>query len=171
MAELDKKACWSISYGLYVVSTSGIDKKAGLIVNTVFQVTSDPVQLVVSINKNSFTYKQILKSTYFGISTLEQSTPMTFIGTWGFKSSKDIDKFKDTNFILSPNNTPLVTDYAVSVMDLKLINTVDLGTHTMFIGEMVFGKMIKESDLLTYEYYQKEKKGKAPKDAPTYRGN
>jgi ferric-chelate reductase [NAD(P)H] len=171
MYELDKKACWNISYGLYIVSTNGTEKKSGLIVNTVFQVTSEPVQLVVSISKNNFTHDQILSNGFFGISILEQEAPMPFIGTWGFKSSRDIDKFKDANFILGKHNTPLVSDYAVSVMELKLKKTIDVGTHTMFIGEMVFSKNIKESKLLTYEFYQKEKKGKAPKNAPTYKGN
>jgi len=169
--ELDKKACWNISYGLYIVSTNGVEKKSGLVVNTVFQVTSEPVKLVVSINKNSYTHDQIIKNGYFGITILEQNTPMTFIGTWGFKSSKDIDKFKDAKFVLGPNSTPLITDYAISIIELKLLNVVDVGTHSMFIGELVFGNKLKESDTLTYEYYQKEKKGKAPKGAPTYRGN
>ena len=51
-----------------------------------------------------------------------------------------------------------------------MIDTVDVGTHTMFVGEVEGAQRLREGKPLTYDYYQKEKKGKSPKNAPTYHG-
>lgn len=168
--QIETMACWNISYGLYIVSAQYENKKAGFIANTVFQVTSQPIMLAVSVNKNNFTYDVILQSGYIGVSVLEQDTPMTFIGTWGFKSGTSIDKFKGANYLLGKFNSPLVTDYSVSIMELKLLKNVDLGSHSLFVGEITCSKNLKDAKLLTYDFYQKDKKGKAPKNAPTYKG-
>ena len=165
-----RKAVWDISYGVYIITSMDGDKKNGQIITTAFQVTSDPPRVAVCVNKETLTHEYITKSKKIGISVLEQDVPMTFIGTWGFKSGRNIDKFKDTNYKIGITGIPLVTDYTLSIMevDVKLIQ--DVGTHTLFIGDVVNSEVIKDGTKLTYEYYQKEKKGKSPKAAPTYHG-
>jgi len=165
-----RKAVWDISYGVYIITSMDGDKKNGQIITTAFQVTSEPPRVAVCVNKETLTHEYITKSKKVGISVLEQDVPMIFIGTWGFKSGRNIDKFKDTNYKVGITGVPLVTDYTLSVMevDVKLIQ--DVGTHTLFIGDVVNSEVIKDGTKLTYEYYQKEKKGKSPKAAPTYHG-
>lgn len=164
-----KKALWDISYGVYIITSMDGDKKNGQIVTTAFQVTSDPPRVAVCISKETLTHEYISNSKKMGICVLEQETPMTFIGTWGFKSGRDIDKFMNTNYkIGKATGVPLVLDHVLSVMELNIQSQQDVGTHTLFIGELVSSEVIKEGTKLTYEYYQKEKKGKSPKTAPTY---
>lgn len=164
-----KKALWDISYGVYIVTSLMGDKKNGQIVTTAFQVTSDPPKVAVCINKQTLTHQYISSSKKMGICVLEQDTPMTFIGTWGFKSGRDIDKFQDVNYKTGDNTgLPLVLDNVLSVMELEVSSEQDVGTHTIFIGDVLSTEVIKDGTKLTYEYYQKEKKGKSPKTAPTY---
>lgn len=165
--EIDKKAFYSISYGLYIISTRcDGDKKNAQIANTVFQVTSEPPQIAVALNKQNLTHDYIQKSGYFGVSVLSESAPMEFIGTFGFKSGRDINKFEKCNF-KEGNKCPLVTDHTVSILEAKLTNQLDCGTHTIFVGEVIGSEMISNEIPLTYAEYH-NRKGKAPKTAPTY---
>ncbi|MFX1562437.1 MAG: flavin reductase family protein, partial [Promethearchaeota archaeon] len=96
--ELDTQVLRLITYGLYVVSSKLGDKMNGQIVNTVFQVTSEPPCIAVSINKQNLTHEYIAKSGLFSVSILDEATPMTFIGLFGFKSGRDVDKLCDIEY-------------------------------------------------------------------------
>ncbi len=90
---MNKGAFYKLSYGLYVI-TSGVEGKFnGQIANTVFQVTSEPPTVAVSINKQNYTHECIQSSRRFAVSILEEATPMTMIGQFGFKCGRDINKF------------------------------------------------------------------------------
>jgi ferric-chelate reductase [NAD(P)H] len=164
-----QNALWDISYGVYIITSMDGDKKNGQIVTTAFQVTSDPPKVAVCINKSTLTHEYISKSKKMGVCVLEQEAPMTFIGTWGFKSGRDIDKFENTNYKTGEKTgVPVVLDHVLSVMELEIESEQDVGTHTIFVGNVINSEVIKDGIKLTYEHYQKEKKGKSPKTAPTY---
>lgn len=166
--ELDRRVFRDLSYGLYIVSSRDGDRYNGQIVNTVIQVTSEPARVAVIINKQNLTHEFIVKSGMFGVSVLDETTPMTFIGLFGFKSGRDIDKFAKIGFKLGVTGCPLVTEHALSVLEARLIDQIDLGTHTIFIGDTVNSETLREGRPLTYRYYQEYLKGKAPPAAPTF---
>ncbi len=166
---VERKAVWDISYGLYIVTATDGQKHNGQIVNTAFQVTAEPPQIAICINKQNLTYEYIMKTKLFGVSVLEKETPMIFMGPWGFKSGRDIDKFVGVNYKTGTTGLRLVTDHSLSIMEAKVASMQDVGTHVIFVGKIVNSEVIKDGELLTYEYYQKDKKGKAPKTAPTYK--
>ena len=56
---MNKKAVYKISYGLFVLTASEGDKDNGCIVNTVIQLTSDPMQIAVTVNKGNLTHDMI----------------------------------------------------------------------------------------------------------------
>ena len=165
---MNPKTLHKISYGLYVVSSKKNNKINGQIANTVFQITSEPPTVAVSINKDNLTHEFIKESKVFTISVLSEDTPMKFIGHFGFKSGKDIDKFKDVNYRIGATNSPIVLDYTVAYFECEVINNLDVGTHTVFIGKVIDAEIINDKKPMTYDYYHKVKKGKAPKTAPTY---
>lgn len=170
-APLDTKALWDISYGLYVVTSFSGDKLNGQIVNTVFQVSNKPAKIAVSINKENLTHEYILASGKLAVSTLEEDTPLPFIGIFGFKSGREIDKLSQAQHKTGVTGCPLVTEHALSIMEGTVIGSADAGTHTVFIVEVRSAEVLKQGKPLTYAYYQDVKKGKAPKNAPTYKGD
>jgi flavin reductase (DIM6/NTAB) family NADH-FMN oxidoreductase RutF/rubredoxin len=165
---MNTKALFDISYGLYIVSAKAGDKLNGQIANTVIQVCSEPVKISVAINKNNYTHELIKSSKAFAASVLAKETPLSFIGDFGFKSGRDGDKFKTANFKLSENGLPVVTDNVLSYMETKVIDEVDVGTHTLFIGELTGAEVLKEGEPMTYAYYHQVKRGTTPKSAPSY---
>ena len=158
-----------LSYGLFVLCSKKGSKYNGLIVNTVFQITARPQVIAVSICKENYTHDFVMESKVFSASILSIDTPKQFIGRFGFRTGKNYDKFKNPlNYEFFITKVPIITDYALGYLEAVVKETVDCGTHTLFIAKVVGGKIFKEGEPLTYAYYQKHMKGKAPKNAPTY---
>ncbi|RLC46183.1 MAG: High molecular weight rubredoxin [Candidatus Cloacimonadota bacterium] len=165
---MNKKTLHKISYGLYVISSKLDGKFNGQIANTVFQITSDPPTFAISINKQNFTHEFINESKVFTVSILSEDATMKFIGNFGFKSGRDIDKFKEIKYKLGLTNCPIILDYTVAYLECEVINSLDVDTHTVFIGKVIDAEIFIDKKPMTYDYYHKVKKGKAPKTAPTY---
>lgn len=165
---MDKKALQKISYGLYVICSKYNGKENGQIANAVFQVTSEPPTLAISINRNNLTHELITKSKAFTLSILDKHTPMTFVGTFGFKCGREIDKMAGINCVISQNDIPIITDHSIGYIEVNVNKNLDVGTHTIFVGDVIDAQMLSDEEPLTYEYYHTIKGGFSPKTAPTY---
>jgi len=165
---MNVKALYKLGYGLYVVSSKKGDRLNGQIANTVFQITSEPSTIAVSINKNNLTHEFIKESRVLAVSVLSQDTPLSFIGHFGFKSGRDIDKLEGINYKIGETQAPVITDNTLAYLEARVIKEVDVGTHTIFVGELIGADVIKEGEPMTYAYYHQVKRGTTPKAAPSY---
>jgi flavin reductase (DIM6/NTAB) family NADH-FMN oxidoreductase RutF len=168
---MDLKALYKIGYGMYIVGAHKGDKLNAQVANTVFQVTSEPPKLAVAINKKNLTWEYIHESQSFTASVLNTETPLPFIGRFGFKSGRDVNKLEGLNYKLGISGSPVVLENAVSFLEVKVNQEVDVGTHSIFIGEVVDAALLAENPTMTYEYYHLVKRGTTPKTAPSYVGN
>jgi flavin reductase (DIM6/NTAB) family NADH-FMN oxidoreductase RutF len=166
--EVDRNVFRDLSYGLYIVTSREGNRLNGQIVNTVIQVTSDPPRVAVIINKKNLTHEYISRSKVFGVSVLEETAPMTFFGPFGFRSGRDIDKLTDVQFKRGVTGCPLITEHALSILEARVFEQIDLGTHTIFVGDALNSEVLKKGRPLTYQYYHEKLKGKSPPNAPTY---
>jgi len=162
------KALHSLGYGMYVIGSKQGERLNAQIANTVFQITSEPPTIAVSINKNNLTHQFIHESRVFSASVLCQTTPLSFIGHFGFKSGRDTDKFAGIGYRSGTTGSPVVTDNTVAYIEAEVINEIDVGSHTIFIGNVVDADVISDEPCMTYEYYHKVKRGTTPKTAPSY---
>jgi len=169
MAKLDFMVFRDLSYGLYIVTSKKGDKINGQIVNTVIQVTSDPPRVAVIINKKNLTHEFIMSSKVFAAMVLDENVQMVFIGPFGFRSGRDINKFEKAAFRIGNTGSPIVTENTLSMIEAEVIDHIDLGTHTIFIGDVVNAEMLKEGTPLTYKYYHEHLKGKTPPNAPSFK--
>ena len=165
---MNRAAFYKITYGLYIVTAGQNNKFNGLISNTMFQVTSKPATVAISINKDNYTHELIKLGNKFVVSFLAQAAPMTFIGTFGFKSGRDINKLKNVKIKIGATGVPIILDYTIAYLEAELINELDCGTHTIFVGKIIDADVLSEAEPMTYDYYHKVKGGKSPKNAPTY---
>lgn len=165
---MNLKALYKLSYGLYVVTSVKDGKLNGQIANTVFQTTSEPPTIAVSINKTNLTHEFIKESQVFAVSILAQDTPLSFIGHFGFKSGRDIDKLANINYKTGETGAPIITDHSLAWLEARVTEEVDVGTHTIFIGELVGAEVTRDGEPMTYAYYHLVKRGTTPKTAPSY---
>jgi flavin reductase (DIM6/NTAB) family NADH-FMN oxidoreductase RutF len=163
------EAYFKITYGLYVVTTSHKDKLNGYVSNTVFQVTSEPARFAVACSKDNFTAGLIRQSGFFAVSVLKKETRADIIGTFGYRSGKDLEKFSKCKYILGKTGAPILLDDTLAWIECSVEQTVDTGSHLLFIGKALDGDILDATgEPLSYDYYRRVKKGKAPKNAPTY---
>ncbi len=165
---MNPKTLHKIPYGLYVVCSKNNNKLNGQIANALFQVTAKPETLAVSINTQNLTQEYINKSKVFSASILSKETPMTFIGTFGFKSGRDIEKFENINYKTNKTKAPIVTDYSLGWIEATVIKSINIGTHTIFVGKVEDADILTDKNPMTYSYYHEVKGGISPKTAPTY---
>jgi flavin reductase (DIM6/NTAB) family NADH-FMN oxidoreductase RutF/rubredoxin len=165
---MNRKALHKISYGLYVISSGKERRFNGQIANTVFQVTAEPPTIAISINKQNLTHELIEQSRVLTVSILSQETPMEFIGRFGFKSGREIDKFENVDHRVGVTGAPVVLEHSVGHLEVEVRSSVDAGTHTIFIGHVVDAELTGDGEPMTYAYYHQVKRGAEPKTAPTY---
>jgi flavin reductase (DIM6/NTAB) family NADH-FMN oxidoreductase RutF/rubredoxin len=141
----------------------------GCIVNTVFQVTPEPPMVAVSVNRRCLTHEYITDSRVFAVSILSQEAPMIFIGKFGFRSGREIDKFEKVNFKTGRTGSPIILDNTVGFIEAEVTESIDVETHTLFIARIVACQTLdKEKEPMTYAYYRDIKHGRTPKTAATY---
>ncbi len=165
---MDPNVLHNLSYGMYIVSSNKGDLLNGQIANTVFQITSEPVTIAISINKQNLTHEYIEASSRFTLSILDQKTPLSFIGKFGFKSGRAGNKFQGVDYKKLPSGCPVVLDNTFCYVEAKVMKKMDCFTHTLFIGEMTDSQMLKNGKPMTYDYYHQEKRGTTPASAPTF---
>jgi len=165
---MNNSALYKLSYGVYVIGSVKQGKYNGQIANTVVQITSEPPTLAVSINRNNLTHDYITTSGIFSVSILSQSAPLSFIGGFGFKSGRDVDKTKNANYKIGDTGAPVFLDHATAYLEAEVLQKLDVGTHTLFIGKLVAAEVLSNDPVMTYEYYHQVKRGTTPKSAPSY---
>lgn len=147
------KALHNISYGLYVV-TAKTFKASGCVINTLLQLTSNPKQVAIVVNKENFTTSMIEESKCFNVSILDESTPFELIKHFGFASGKTTDKFEGfQDFAISNNGVPFLTKHANAYISAKVTQKIDVGTHTVFVADVTEDVVLGQNKPLTYAHY------------------
>lgn len=158
---MDNKAMYSLSYGLFVL-TAYEYKHNGCIINTAMQVTTTPNRISITVNKQNLTHDMIKSTGVFNISVLSESVPFDIFKSFGFVSGRNSDKFDGIDCVdYSENGLIYLTKYANAYISGRVINTVDLGTHTMFIADVTDCAVLSDEKSVTYDYYHKNIKPKA----------
>ncbi len=162
---INPSALFKIGYGLYVVTARDGEKDNGQIVNTVTQVSDKPNRIAVNINKVNYTCEMINKTGRLNVCVLSEEAPFKVFEHFGFQSGRDVDKFAGFKYVERASNGVLFLDkYANAYISGKVVDKVDLGTHTMFICEVTECVVLSDRETMTYTYYQKEVKPKPDAD-------
>ena len=158
---MDKKAMYKLSYGLFVLTAKNGEKDNGCIINTAIQAASTPNQISICVNKANYTHDMILSTRQFTISVISQKADFELFKHFGFQSGKDVDKFKNYSFCKRGSNGIMyITEGTNAFISVKVAKTEDLGSHTMFVGEITDMEVLAETPSATYEYYMNNIKPK-----------
>lgn len=164
---MDKNALFKLSYGLFVLTAKQDGKDNGCIINTVQQVTSDPMRISVTVNKENLTHDMVLSTGEFNVSVLTEDAVFWIFQHYGFQSGRDVDKFQNLPEARTANGIRYVEGCTNAVLSGKVIQTVDCGTHTLFIADVTEAKVLDNAPSVTYQYYFDHIK---PKPEPAQQG-
>ncbi len=156
----DNGALWKIGYGLYVVTSNDGARDNGLIVNTVMQLTSNPVKIGVTVSKANYSHDVIKASVIMNVNCLSVAAPFKVFEAFGFKSGRDTDKFGGCTPARSENGLVVLPRYINAYMSLQVEDYVDLGTHGTFICSLTESAVISDEPSMTYAYYHENVKPK-----------
>lgn len=153
-------ALFNISYGLYIL-TAKTDKYNGCVINTLMQVTSNPNRISITVNKNNYTTQMIEETGEFNVSVLDKTLNFDLIKRFGFSTSKNTNKFDNFyDFKLAQNKIPYITKHTNSYFSAKVVDKLDVGTHIIFVADVLESTVILNNESVTYSYYQQNIKPK-----------
>ncbi len=173
MSEMNTKAMFKLSYGLFVCTAVRDGRANGCIINTAIQVASEPNTISVAINKANYTHDMVKDTGVCNVSVISQSASFDLFKHFGFQSGRDVDKFADypkSNYATADNGIPYITAGTNAYFSLKVKEMVDLGSHTLFICEPTCMSVLAEDSSCTYEYYQSNIKPKPEAVGTTPKG-
>ncbi len=173
MSDMNTKAMFKLSYGLFVCTAVRDGKANGCILNTAIQVASEPNRISVAINKANYTHDMVKETGVCNISVIGQDASFDLFKHFGFQSGRNVDKFADypkENYQQADNGIPYIVAGANAYFSLKVMETVDLGSHTLFICEPTFMTVLSDVPSATYEYYQNNIKPKPEAVGTTPKG-
>ncbi len=147
-------ATFKLTYGLFVLSAKDGEKDNGCIINTAIQVTSNPMRVSIAVNKENLTHDMIMQTGEFNVSILSQSTPFSVFQNYGMQTGKTADKVaKDAP--RAKNGITYVPEVSCGVISGKVIQTLDVGTHTVFVADITEDIVLSEElQPVSYEYYR-----------------
>ena len=171
---MDRKAMYRLSYGLFVLTAREAEKDNGCIINTAIQAASEPNQLSICVNKTNYTHDMIERTGKFTVSVLSQNAQFELFKHFGFQSGRNTNKFETFKKCdRGINDIYYITEGTNAYISVKVIKTEDLGSHTMFIGEITDMEVLSNIPSVTYDYYQNnikpENVGKTEDGQPIWR--
>ena len=154
---------YNLSYGVFLLGSKSADgsKINACITNTCFQTANGPTRIAISVIKQNLTCQMIEESGFFSLSLLDRTCSFETIKRFGYQSGRTVDKFNDFEYQSGENGCPYITKEACSVIEAKVCNKLDLGSHMLFVAEVTEAKLLSDKEPLTYAEYQKSVKPKA----------
>nr|AGS52141.1 flavoprotein [uncultured bacterium contig00034] len=151
---VDASVMFKLSYGLFVLTARDGERDNGCVVNTVGQVTASPLKISVTVNKANYTHDIIAKTGAFNVSVLSEGAPFDIFKRFGFESGRSADKFAGyPRTGRAANGVPYVTERTNAVIAAQVTESVDCGTHTLFIAEVTEAFTLSDEKSVTYQYY------------------
>lgn len=148
----NSKITRKISQGVYVLTTNG----GGCIVDAVSQISAgDNPLIAVAVMKKNYTNELLHKNNNFALSILDVDVSGNIIETFGLNSMRDIDKFAKSD--LEEACGLKVVPSAIGYIICEVVDRIENDTHTLIIGKMIEGDVFKDTNPMTYGYYQENK--------------
>ena len=161
---MDQKALYNLTYGMYLLTTREAGKDYGCIINTAVQVARDPERIAISVQNSNRTCEVLKRTELLNLSAITADAPFDLFRQFGMQSARDVEKFRGYPGIdRAPNTLPIATTYANMYLSCYVVKTVDLGSHTLFIAEVLDGQVLNSKPSCSYAHYHAEIKPKPQK--------
>ncbi len=149
-----RSALDKVSYGLYILSSHKGDAINGQCINTAFQLTDQPLRLAVSLNTRNLTHEYVMDSGVFAISILS-AEDVDMVRRFGYQSGRVADKFAGVEYVIGKTGSPIL-QASLAFLECEILRDkiVDVGTHTLFVADVINGRVLRDVSCMTYEYYR-----------------
>ena len=151
-----QKGIYNLSYGMYVLTAREEDKDYGCLVNTAMEVSRNPGRIAVCLVKKNLTCEVLQRTNLFNFCALTEDAPYEIFRRFGMTSSRKADKFADFSHLgRSSNGLVYLADYANMYLSAQVVETVDLGDHILFIGQITEDVVLSDAPTCTMDHFMK----------------
>lgn len=157
---MDQTALFTLTYGVFILGAEHNGAKNACIINTCTQLTQEPKRISITVLKSNLTHDMVDASKKFSISVLGKHAKLETIGHFGFQSGRDVNKLETVPYKVGQMGVPIIEEGSIATFLCKVVDQVDLGTHTFFISEVLEAEKLSNKEPMTYSYYRDLKAGK-----------
>ena len=156
------KGVYNLSYGMYVLTAQEEDRDYGCLVNTAMEVSRNPGRIAVCLVKKNLTCEVLQRTHLFNFCALTEDAPYEIFRRFGMTSSRKTDKFADFPHLgRSSNGLAYLTDHANMYLSAQVVETVDLGDHILFIGQITEDVVLSDAPTCTLDYFTRHIQSKS----------
>ena len=162
---MDQTALFTLTYGVFILGAEHNGAKNACVINTCTQLTSEPARVSITVLKSNLTHYMVDASKKFSISVLGKHAKLEMIAHFGLQSGRNVSKLENIEYKTDSLGTPVIEEGSIATFSCKIVDQVDLGSHTLFIAEVVEAEKVDTKEPMTYAYYRDLKAGKVkPED-------
>jgi len=144
---LRRRVMWAMPYGLYIVGSRDGDRRNGMTINLVTQVSSDPKQVGISVEKDAYTHELIAAGGVFALNLIDrEDRPIVRKFTKPVDVDLDAMTLNEFAFRDAPVTGAPVLTQAVGYIDCRVSGVLEAGSHSFFVGEVVDAAFQKDED-------------------------
>ncbi|MEZ5170704.1 MAG: flavin reductase family protein [Acidimicrobiia bacterium] len=144
--KLRRRVLWAMPYGLYILGSRDGDRRNGMAINFVTQLSFSPKWLGVGVEKEAFTHELVTAGGVFSLNIIARDDRAIIRK---FTKPVDVDTeastLNDFPFHDGATGAPIL-DQAVAYVDCEVRDTLDCGEHTLFAGEIVDAAFQQDED-------------------------
>lgn len=134
--------------GITVVTASHAGVQHGMTVSSFTSVSLSPAQVLVSLAQNTRTHDLVMQSRHFGI-TILGINQVEISDRFAGRIPDEMERLKGVETFTLVSNSPLIKD-GLAQLDCRVVTTIDSGTHTILIGEVLSAQSSPEGEPLIY---------------------
>ena len=134
-AETVNRVLWRIPNVLCLIGAASGDEWNGMTASWVTQVAMEPVLVAVSVDRTSVTHRLISEGRAFSVNLWSRADTRPFVA-FSKPARREGSALNDRPVRVGVTGAPIFAE-AIAFLDCRLWQSVDCGTHTLFLGEVV----------------------------------
>lgn len=133
--ELINRVSWKIPNALALVGSAADGERNGMTTSWITQLSMEPVLIGIGVDNSAVTHRLISASGAFSVNLWDSTDTRVFV-KFSKPATDDGDTLNGRPVHTATTGAP-VFDEAIAWLDCQVTHTLDLGTHTLFVGEVV----------------------------------
>ena len=135
--KLRRRVFWKMPSGLYIIGGRAGERRNGMTANWVTQVSFDPKLVAVGVEKDAFTHQLITEGGVFCVNLIDRED-RAIVRKFTRPVEVDVEARTLNGFPYHDGRTGApILDQALAYLDCEVRQAVEVGNHTLFLGEVV----------------------------------
>ena len=133
--ELVNRVTWKIPNALALVGSRAGDERNGMTTSWITQLSMEPVLIGIGVDNTAVTHRLITESGSFTVNLWDSDDTRVFV-KFSKPATYEDGALNGRPVVEATTGAPVFTE-AIAGLDCEVRQSLDLGTPTLFVGELV----------------------------------